>query len=541
MSAGHRPQNNKQAKHMDGLRVSWRGLLWCTLPGLLAMITLAPLRAGALTPLAEDEMASVSGAGISLIWNDFRLLTKPTSYFEQVGSGASPASTFQRGDLRWYGISMSAEGAGYSWLDSGGEMSACAGLGANGLGCPRGGPIANFAAHDNPYVVRVMDYAGDGSAANSIGNGIVTWSGDRDPATSRHTAWEYLAPTAQPDYRFAFWGEIEVGKNPVAGTNAGLLKSQTLIQGSAADSVFRLWQFTEPGNRTVAMQYMSHLQGDFRFSVNQSAASASDALGVPVAFEAAEGLHFLNVDAYIPLGQLFYQALTLDVPRNGDDSYVTDGNFVLELEPIPDNVAVYTRFYSLAVADSVDAGYITARQALLNTLPADHNYRVTHGYSRWGDWYPCTGVGCANPPTTPPATRNSYNATDDGIFFRKCDACANFNAYSYRITAVDVRPGNNTHTAYQRYANYGACTPGTSGSARFNCGYGGAFSGSGSVVSNVGGQTDPMSLVTRSAAQGPATGVTLPMINTGVANLGDSRAEGLLINHFRFTSYAAAY
>ena len=229
------------------------------------------------------------------------------------------------------------------------------------------------------------------------------------------------------------------------------------------------------------------------------------------------------------------------MPRNPDNSYVTDGNFVLALEPIPEKVAVYTRFYSLAVPDAVDAGYTTARQALLGTLPATHNYYTTHGYSRWGDWFPCAGVGCANPPTTPATARNAYNASDDGVFFRKCSGCSNFNAYSYRITAVDVRPGVNTHTSYERMANYGACTPGTTGSARFACGYGGAFSASGAVVANVAGQTDPMSLVTRSAAQGPATGVTLPMVNTDVVNLGDSRIEGLLINHLRFTSFGASY
>ena len=492
----------------------------------------------ALTALDDEQMADVSGAGLAAVWEDFRFLMKPTSYFEQIGSAAAPGTTFQRGDLRWYGVSMSGKGSAansYSWTESGGNMSGCAGAGIAQLGCPVGPEIARFAAHDNPYILRVSDYAGDGSGAATVGNGIVTWTGDRDPVSSAQTVLEYLAPTWQDDYRFAFWGEIEVGKS--GATNSGLLKSQTLISGSAAGSVTRFFQFTEPGFETFALQYLSRLQGDFRFSVNQAAGSASDVLGVPVAFEQREGLHFLNVDAYLPFGQLYYQALTLDVPRNPDNSYITDGNFILQLTALPDNLAVYTRHYAHSVADSDQAGYITARQALLGTLPAASNYFNTHGYSRWGDWYPCNGVGCANPPTSPPAQRNSYNYTGDGFVFRKCASCSNFNAYAYRLTAVDVRAGNNTYTTWQRYANYGSCTPGGSGSARFNCGYGGAYNG-GNAVANVTGQTDPMSYVMNTT---PTTGVTLPMISTDRVNLGDGRVEGLNIQSLRFTSYGANF
>jgi len=32
---------------------------------------------------------------------------------------------------------------------------------------------------------------------------------------------------------------------------------------------------------------------------------------------------------------------------------------------------------------------------------------------------------------------------------------------------------------------------------------------------------------------------TLPVIRTGVANLGDARAEGLQVNYMKFTSYGA--
>ncbi|WP_162925627.1 hypothetical protein [Isoalcanivorax indicus] len=516
-----------------------------------------------MTLLMDEELAEVDGAGITFTWEDFRWLTQPTSYFEQIGSGTDPDTNWQRGDLRWYGVSVSAVGPGYTWTESGGNMDPCNGQGANGLGCPRGNTISHFAAHDNPYVLRVQDYSGLGAAAGDIGNGIITWSGSTSEA---HTVLELLAPTRQEDYRFAFWGEIEVGRNPDTLANNGLLKSQTIIQGSAANSVLRLFQFTEPGNETLALMYHSHLQGDFRFSMAQTAASASDQLGIPVAFEPHEGLHFRNVDAYVPLGQLFYQALVLNVPRDAEGNTINDGNFILEIPKLPeDQPAVWRRFYSLAVPDAPDAGYITARAALLHHTPGatpatavPDNYFVTHGYSRWGNWFPCQGVGCPNPPTSVNATRNAYNAIDSGIFFRAREG-QTFDAYAYRLTAVDVRPGTFEYTcpshtgsgcsggsggAYtpagsghgqtgRYYVGSASCTPGTTGNARFNCGYGGAFSIS-AAITNVS-RVNPAHYF----GHAPAAAHSQPVIRTNTANLGDSRIEGMLINHIRFTSYGA--
>ncbi len=524
--------------------------------GWLAFLPLPGM--AALEQMDEAAMSNVSGAGLAFVWEDFRWLTKPTSYFEQVGSGVAPDTTFKRGDLRWYGVSISGVGPGTTWTSSSGTMNPCAGQGSGGLGCPIGGTISRFSAHDNPYVLRVMDYAGDDTAEDAIGNGIVTWGGDTDSATSSKTVLEFLAPTSQPDYRFSFWGEIEAGKNPATLDNEGLLKTQTIIQGNASDSVLRLFQFTEPGNNTLALLYHSHLQGDFRFSANQILGQESDVLGEPVAFDPRSGLHFRNVDAYLPLGHLFYQALTIDVPRDGLGNPVQNGNFILEVDAIPDELAVYRRHYSLAVPDAPDAGYVTARAALLANTPGatpavtvPGNYFKTHGYSRWGDWYPCQGVGCANPPTSMPASRNQYNTTNDGIFFRKCTGCANFDAFAYRMTAVDVRPGNNEFTCpgnwsgcssdstrYQTTAQN--CTPGGSGDARFQCGYGGGYSFPGGRAATVNGKVNPMHYLTTLSGNTPTTS-PVNVINTGVANLGDARIEGMVINEFRFTSFSAQY
>lgn len=600
--------------------------------GLLAVLTLLPLGGmAALERLDDDAMSGVSGAGIALGFEDFRWLTKPTSYFEQMGSAPIGSTTFSRADMRWYGLSItaipdgSAGNQGFHWDQSGASFgTACSGT---GLACPLGGQIANFAPFDNPYVLRAYSPAGyhyDGTAMNV------------DPNNPDKTVYEYIAPTQQPYYNFAFWGEIEAGRTGanenLASGNGEFLKSQTLIQGNAAGSVFRMFQHTQPGNETFAILYHSQLRGDFRFSAGQDARSASDAIGVPVIFDEEEGLHFKNVEAFVPLGQNFYQALTLDaVPEQ-------DGNFILEIPYLRDPSLPTTaalndaikHFYSFAVPETVAdpndpdgktlAGFITARLAILENTPGADidaykahvsatygipiadielpaSYGVTHGYSRWGDWTPCRGIGCpvvhgvgAATPNSHP-DRNAFNSTSDGMFFRKCTNCQDFDAFAYMLTAVDVRPGNSqfscpggercTEQGYtprgvtgnrnnglgtlyedsynangRYYARSDSCIA-TSGDP-YRCGYGGSYSiDAGGAHVYVTGKLDPSE--TFGVASRPYTersagydcgflGLStcydpiprgIPVIRTDVVNIGDSRIEGLQMNYMKFTSYGA--
>lgn len=238
---------------------------------------------------------------------------------------------------------------------------------------------------------------------------------------------------------------------------------------------------------------------------------------------------------------------------------------MLDIPAIPNQQAVYTRFYSLHPNDAT--GYFTARYALMRSVGlgsagvVPDNYLTTHGYSRWGNWFPCQGgtgavtgvtaVNCANPPTTIPAGRNAYNFTGDGIFFQKCATCGNFLAMSYRYTRVDVRPGQTQYDAVQRMATYSACTP-TTGSP-WQCGYGGATGASGAALSaancSITNQPNQMGLCTGGTAvqnkmdpvRYGAANQTIPMVSTPVANLGDARMEGLLLNSLRFTSFGAQY
>lgn len=604
---------------------------------LLALLAGSPMVAHGLAALDDDELTGITGEGLTFAWTDFRMLSNPTSYLEQLGSDesdglscttaspAEPAGCRRRGDLRWYGMSVSATGTALglgvgagawntSWTTTSGNMTQCTDAGYNGLGCPRGGPIALFAAHDNPYVLRVFDYGGNGTTAaatrTQIGNGIVTYEGNRTPGAwvpgtasnettngSSQTVLEWLAPTSQDYYRFAFWGEIESGRDLTTGASGkGLLKSQTIVQGNAAGSVLRFFKFTQntrsPGltswdpiggapsctdsgcasvdtagtafnNQTLALVYESYLQGDFRFSVAQT--EATPVQGTPVVFHSREGLHFRNVRAFFPLGQSFYQALTLDVPRNAStNAPVTNGNFKLEIPLLPNRTAVFTRFYSLltssdgvaasAVPSTWDYGYATARSALLSITPGANttgypavnpNYWKTHGYSRWGNWFPCQGVGCPNPPTAVPAARNLYNASDDGIFFGNIAA---YNAFAYRVNTIDVRTGDRIGygtTTVQDYADFGACTAAATGNNRWLCGYGGSYAAGTAAANSSSTLYHPAHYylydINGTEQPGLATRTVVPIAANGVLNIGDSRVEGMQINFMRFTSYGAQY
>lgn len=612
---------------------------------LLAAAATAP---AALQELPDDSLSGVTGEGLVFAWTDFRMLMDPSSYLEQRGSALSNTCTssgntagnyncWRRGDLRWYGLSVSATGTttgqaatagawNTGWTSSGGNMTQCANAGINGLGCPRGGPIGLFAAHDNPYILRVKDYAGDDSANSAIGNGIVTYQGvtsstNWNAGGSRQTVLEWLAPTAQDYYRMAFWGEIEAGRG---AAGAGLLKSQTIVQGNAAGSVLRFYKYTQtatsPGlqapfdptlgaagctdsgcnnvdtagsaynNRSLAMVYESRLQGDFRFSVAQS--ETTPALGTPVDFHHSEGMYFRNVKAFFPLGQSFYQALTLNVPRNTATNLpVVDGNFTLEIPLIPNRTAVFTRFYSLNTAPGVggttssvqhswDYGYATARAAMLhntaltadavNYLPdaapnttnypaVNANYHRTHGYSRWGDWYSCQGEGCILPLARNSVAeanagigRNAWNSSGDGIFFWGISA---YNAYAYRTDTIDVRPalnGNgtvntdaNANTTISYYSNFAACTPANS-TAYSTCGYGGAYNG----AADYGKTTTSTSILPaenafyNAATTGMGANANRPVISVpanSALNIGDARVEGMQIHYLRFTSSGAQF
>ncbi len=468
-----------------------------------------------LHPLSEEEMSDVSGAGISVALDNFMFSMSPTSYFEQVGSSPSGncsgygsvsgnTNCWRRGDLRWYGLNISgASGLGSHW-----DGTACD---AGSSGCPRGGKIEWFSPFDNPYTMRAWSPEGIDYSGETV---------NTDSANPDKSIYEFLAPTRQPDYTFSFWGEIEAGATRNAATQTlsqgtgvanggGLLKTQTLIRGNAAGSVFRLFQFTDPARETFAMFYHSYLRGDFRFSVAQENAGG-DTIGTPPFFDQGEGLHFRNVEAFLPLGQLYYQAFVLGPVG-------TNGNFFLELTRIPDQPNVYQTHYSFLNGDS--RGYETARWAVQNwnqpcTDARCEQYRQTHGYVRYGDWYPAS-AGWSEPVG---ATREAVDSTEDGIFFRACDACGSFNAFANRAVTIDKR---GTTASMHKTQNYNCNGSGSCSVSTTNRSYGTSYYtiplGPGGPVSNQGGDNSLY-------------------YSTRTANLGSARIEGLMINQLRLES-----
>ena len=475
------------------------------------------MQAHGMDVLPDEQMSSVSGAGIAIALEDWRFSIEPTGYIEQTGSdwaAARPAGlSFRRGDLRWYGFTMSAldgVGAQTTWTEAN-----CASAGFNGLGCSRGGGVSRFAAHDNPYVVRAFNYPGFNTNGVAITRTVLD-------VLAPSTAGAVPAITnAQDDYRFAFWGEIEVDRNNRFPGDAGAaigagqsnrLKSQTIIQGNAQNSVLRLFRVTDPAagntnvnNQTLGMLYHSYLKGDFRFSLAQAGVT-SDAQGVAVVFHPNEGLHFRNVRAYVPLGQMFYQAMTLDSTRGPAPGYalVKDGNFTLELGRIPNVTNAYNDFYSLLAGDTT--GYLTARNGLdgVNLTKPSARYYETHGYSRWGDWFPtCAGAGCVSST----GTRNTANATNDGIFFYALTAVPFFTYRWSRLDVTDFRARTNSPSVLADRNRLGM-TRGAEGT-----------SGNGTL--------------------GNFQRIDTTVAASTAINLGDARIEGMSINYLKLTSLGA--
>lgn len=533
--------------------------------GLLAVaVLLAAAPAQAMEALDEEQLSEQTGEGLAFAFENFRFLMEPNSYIEQIGSstptncpvagctvtqsgpfGAAPtwrdtnprwaasggflASTnanymaFTRADLRWYGLSISSLTVGTDWTEV-----ACSGAGINNLGCPRGGAITNFASFDNPYVLRAFNYT-------DVLN---------DGTTAANTVLDLLAPSNQDNYRLAFWGEIEAGQG-VACVGTGCtnrqLKSQTIIQGSARNSVLRLFQTTEAtaAIRTLGLFYHSYLQGDFRFSVAQAAGASSDVEGTVVNFNPREGLHFRNVQAYLPLGQLNYQALTLDGAAGND------GNFFLELTAIPNTVNVYNRFYSTYAGDpnvgtgtntgasnGSQYGYATALCALrgggfCTGLTINTNYAITHGYSRWGDFfcnpwcantvlagaYNNTGgtlEAAVNVNANTVGTRNLPGDTNDGIIFMNSNAASNtFSSLTRRPIPCSAGVGGNC---------------GLDARTMLNPATGAGLDGGWQNATTSGAGVNQYGNVARTQV-----------------NIGDARIEGLALNYLKITSLGAAY
>lgn len=390
-----------------GIPGAYRHFLFAALFGAVLMPAtgFAVSSFGSMVALEEDEMADVSGAGLAFPFDEFRFEMAPTSYIELIGSNTNPVeTTFISGDLRYYGMSLTRATDG-GVLQTGGldwQGNSCSG-GYRGLGCPmHEGFIENFSTYDNPYVWRAFNYTGFEPDGNS---------------TNDRAVFEILGPSNMDTFRWAFWGEVESGRTygpvsqglaPITGAecaagsgSACLTQLQNIIIGKPTAlakprSIFgvtdnpdlgpalRFFQYAgttgDAGNNpaTYGLQYLSRLSGDYRLSINTT--SNDPALrGVIPDFTNEEGLYFTDFQAYLPLGQLHYQALVFDNAQPGSTNVGNqDGNIVIELTRIPDVPDVYNDFYSLAPGDAL--GY--------QRTGRPDRYYETHGYVEWGDAFP---------------------------------------------------------------------------------------------------------------------------------------------------------
>lgn len=409
---------------------------------LLSLLLLVlSLPAFALEALDDEGMSDVNGAGIAFAFDNFSYRMAPTSYIELTGSPMSAtvgnaatraayAAGWRRGDLRYYGLSMTGNETttGADWY---GVTGGCV-AGTDGLGCPMGGVIKDFASVYNPYMARVFQYAGFNYEGTCLGGALVAGVCSTVNASSP-TVYEFIGPSKGDSWRWSFWGQLDIDNG---GTNT-YLHSQTIILGknSTLDGKSTKLQLLQTptsvaGEQSLSLVYQSRLSGNFRFSVQKKTATATspDLKNVVPDFNDNEGMYFKNVDAFLPLGNLNYQTIVF---RN---TAANDGNFVVELTPIPGTGAAASNIYNTHYCgtstactlaneaggvntDSLNAG--AANCATVITWPCrrvgafatsdsvvSNPNPDTHGYIRWG-----TTTGAA-------PTEGSTTDTSNGIYFK---------------------------------------------------------------------------------------------------------------------------
>lgn len=341
----------------------------------------------AMAPMDDDQMSSVTGAGIAIALHEFNFAMAPTSYIELTGRPTALAA-WKRGDARYYGLSFgnaaAGNGFGTSWTRGAEGGTPC--IDASLLSCPiNTAPILDFASVYDPYVLRAFEYEGYDFQGN-FRTGTVG-------ANAMPTVLEFIGPSNTDRWRWAFWGEIEVDRG---GAGAAVLQSQSIINGrpttKAGDpAILRVFKTQNTADPTLGIAYQSALSGDFRFSVGQKASSPNAIAQVPH-FNNVEGMYFFDVDAFLPIGRLHSQALTLNTAGG------TSGNFELRLTSIPNIPAVYNDIYcgALTCATNIENVDFFGRQVVAISNPNPE----THGYIRWGDF------------TRP------FTAADNGILFR---------------------------------------------------------------------------------------------------------------------------
>lgn len=395
----------------------------------VAVLSFTPVVASAtaLQELTDESLGSVTGEGVALAFDNFSFRMAPTSYIEMTGSTVvNTAATddaydrgWRRGDLRYYGLSFTngSTASGSDWFTAQTAGVVCT-PGTDGLGCPLGSTAApgikDFASVYNPYVIRVFQNAGYDYQGTCQGSLLLNACSVVTAASP--TVYEFIGPSKGDAWRWSFWGQLDVGATGAALAEMGYLQSQSIILGknSTTDGRSSKLQILQTPTNVAAEQslsvvYQSRLSGNFRFSLAQKASVATEGRNVVPDFDDVEGLYFKNVDAFLPLGQLNYQTLVFR------SAPALNGNFIVELTPIPNIAAVYNSFYcatntcTSATFNGGKPGSIGAFITTDNVIASPN--AETHGYVRWGT-------------TTGNAPTEGSTDTTNGIYFRNAAAAA---------------------------------------------------------------------------------------------------------------------
>jgi hypothetical protein len=332
------------------------------IPVLLSALHVAVCHAD-LQPMGDDGMEDVSGAGVALLPENFRITFDDTAYIKTLTSTSAP-SFGKKAEMIWYGMTLGA---------------------ANGSLSSRGaGQIASWGTASNPWLLNV-------ETVNAL-----NYSG----VLQNVAVMNYYAPTYTPGeggLKYSFWGDVLVRciNNTAVGctvggvdsvldiSNADLQPTRAAPEGIVAAEVNNIayldghfqsqniWDdFTLNGSRfsifssvvdyntaghtTVAsttngslgMVWLNRINssatGKYRFTVAESAPGTLAGSGLSTAaptFNNTEGFYITDMDINMVVGSLHYQPVIIGA------SNTTSQNFQIELVRLPNVAAIYNKHY----------------------------------------------------------------------------------------------------------------------------------------------------------------------------------------------------
>ncbi|HEX5361981.1 MAG TPA: hypothetical protein VFW49_13005 [Fluviicoccus sp.] len=332
-----------------------------SIPMLLSALQVAVCHAD-LQPMGDEGMEDVSGAGVALLPENFRITFDDTAYIKTLTSTTAPAFG-KKAELIWYGMTLGA---------------------ANGSLSSRGaGQITSWGTASNPWLLKV-------ETINAL-----NYSG----ALQNVAVMNYYAPKYTPGeggLKYSFWGDVIVrcvdntsvgctvgGVDSVLDiTNVDLQPTRPAPAGIVATEVSsigyfdghfqsqNIWDdFTLNGSRfsifssvvdynsaahtTVASttngslglvwlnRINSSATGKYRFSVAQSAPGTLNGSGlttVAPTFNNTEGFYITDMDINMVVGSLHYQPVIIGAVQGSQ-------NFQIELVRLPNIAAIYNKHY----------------------------------------------------------------------------------------------------------------------------------------------------------------------------------------------------